>query len=226
MQFSARDQVTLMPNGCFGRRGPLYLVACAVNISTHHGDFMLTEGQEVAPPPFNDRCIAISGRCAYSCMEQQTPALKHCDAAGQIPEADLTDNFELPTNQTLEVHLFIWTLLFGFAVKLLTYVPGLFIPYTHSTEYSVEQTAQLKYIAVCAPSGGETKACVLRNMVGAISSLPTGCLCPFHVIFADEGHRHPLKIMFRAFAEVLKCVPDHSMSADRNKCRPLKGCKE
>ncbi|CAK0834412.1 unnamed protein product [Prorocentrum cordatum] len=177
----------------------------------------MAEGQAIAPPPFNDRCIAVSGRCGYACMEQQSPALEHCDPSGSIFSEDLLglEAFEPPTNEGAVVGLFVWTLLLGFAVKILTYTPGLFMPYKHAMHYTPNQTAKLKYIAVCVPSGAETKACVLRNIVGALSGLPSGCQCPFHVVFADEGHRHPQKVMFRALNRVLDAVPAATLTVSR-----------
>lgn len=28
-------------------------------------------GQKVAPPPFNDRCVAVSGRCGSACNDDE-----------------------------------------------------------------------------------------------------------------------------------------------------------
>ena len=36
-------------------------------------------GQQAAPPPFNDRCVAVTGRCAYACQAEQTP-MANCTA--------------------------------------------------------------------------------------------------------------------------------------------------
>mmetsp|Transcript_10751 Transcript_10751/g.29944 ORF Transcript_10751/g.29944 Transcript_10751/m.29944 type:complete len:1698 (-) Transcript_10751:367-5460(-) len=208
MEFYQRNRVSLQPSWCFGERGPLYLVACAANESTFAGGFSLGEGQAIAPPPFNDRCLAVSGRCAYACMEQQSPGIKYCDASGRIDWSMLTENFEPPSNSGVEVNIFIWMLLFGFAVKVVTFFPGLFVPYKAARYYEQQQTDQFKYISVVCPTSSETKACVLRNLVGAISSMPSSCRCPFNVVVMDEGHRHPQKVMFRAFAEVLDKIPD------------------
>jgi hypothetical protein len=208
MEFYQRNRVSLQPSWCFGERGPLYLVACAVNESTFAGGFSLGEGQEIAPPPFNDRCLAVSGRCAYACMEQQTPGIQYCDANGRIEWDKLTTNFEPPSNNGVEVNIFIWMLLFGFAVKVVTFFPGLFVPYKAARFYEQHQTDQFKYISVVCPTSSETKACVLRNLVGSVSSMPSSCRCPFNVVVLDEGHRHPQKVMFRAFAEVLDKIPD------------------
>ncbi|CAK0818124.1 unnamed protein product [Prorocentrum cordatum] len=107
MEFYQRNRVSLQPSWCFGERGPLYLVACAANESTFAGGFSLGEGQAIAPPPFNDRCLAVSGRCAYACMEQQSPGIKYCDASGRIDWSMLTENFEPPSNSGVEVNIFI-----------------------------------------------------------------------------------------------------------------------
>ncbi|CAK0812165.1 unnamed protein product, partial [Prorocentrum cordatum] len=217
MQFHNNpNSVTMKPDLCFAARGALYLVACAVNTSTYQDGFNFNPGQEVAGPPFNDRCIAVTGRCAYACMEQQTPRLHKC-MDGMISADDLVESpeeFEPPVNDGMAVNSFMFVLLLGFAVKLVTYFPGLFIPYKHSKTYSPEMTDELKYIAVCCPSGGESKAVVLRNLVGGISGMPKNCRSHFHIVFADEGHRHPQKIMFRKLVDVLDKIPDVPMTGN------------
>jgi hypothetical protein len=212
MHYHEKNRVTLKPSRCFGQSGPLYLVACAVNESTYTDKFEMVHGQTVAPMPFTDRCLAVSGRCAYACMDTEAD-LEHC-VDGVIPMEKLVQDrdlqkWEVPTNSDSAVNMFVFTLLVGFAVKLVTYFPGLFVPYKHPRNYEPSMTEELKYIAVCAPSGGETKACVLRNLIGAVSTLPKSCRCPFHVIFADEGHRHPHKVMFRSLVAVLRHIPNH-----------------
>jgi len=214
MEFVQQNELTLEPSWCFGKRGPLYLVACALNSSTYdHGFDEFKPGQLVAPPPFNDRCLAVSGRCAFACMENQ-PVMRYCED-GVIPQK-LLDARDKPVesrkNDVIAVHLFILTLLFGFAVKILAYFPGVFTPYKRAKYYTPAQTSQLKYITVVTPSGGESKACVLRNVVGGISTRPKDCKCSFHSLFADEGHRHQQKIMFRALVAIVNSIPDNSMS--------------
>jgi hypothetical protein len=150
----------------------------------------------------------------------------HCDSAsGEILQSELVDKAETKSNKILPVYLFVWTLLFGFAVRVLAYFPGLFTPYKRAKYYTPTMTEQMKYIAVVTPSGGESKACVLRNLVGSMSTLPSDCQCPFHVLYADEGHRHPHKIMFRAFAAVMWHVPDICMRI-RSSNRITTGFKE
>ncbi|CAK0860766.1 unnamed protein product [Prorocentrum cordatum] len=228
MQFWDMNKVTLKPDKCFAARGPLYLVACAVNSSMYGGDgFELELAQTVAPPPFNDRCLAVTGRCAYACahLDQAAP-LEHCLPDGTIDFSKLTSNFETPSNDGYAVNSFVLVLLIGFAVRLVTYFPGLFIPYKHPKYYDPAMTGQLKYIAVCAPSGGETKACVLRNVVGAFSGMPRKCQCPFYVIFCDEGHRHPQKVMFKALVTVLKHIPDISLNQSKGVPKTPRGQNE
>jgi phage host-nuclease inhibitor protein Gam len=53
-----------------------------------------------------------------------------------------------------------------------------------------------------------------------MSSMPSGCHCPFNVVVMDEGHRHPHKVMFRAFADVLDKIPDGKISATRETQSP------
>jgi hypothetical protein len=225
MRHVAQNKITIKPDWCFGKRGPLYLVACAVNSSTYLDNFAFQPGQAVAPPPFNDRCLAVSGRCAHACTEAQNP-MPYCDlATGQIPRDKLADQTETKDNRVLPVYLFVWTLLFGFAVRVLSYFPGLFSPYKRAKYYTPEMTDQLKYVAIVTPSGGETKACVLRNLVGSMSTLPSDCRCPFHVLYADEGHRHSHKIMFRAFVSVMSQVPDVCLNSKHSR-RIRTGYKE
>jgi len=215
MHFVNKTSLTLKPELCFAARGPLYLVACAMNSSAYLDGFNFEKDGFIAPPPFNDRCLAVTGRCAYACMEQQTPRLDRCELDGSINFGELFDkpeDVEAPVNTGGAVNMFMFVLLLGFAVKLVTYFPGLFIPYQHSKTYSPEMTDELKYIAVCCPSGGETKATVMRNLVGAISGMPKHCKSQFHIVFADEGHRHPQKIMFRKLVEVMEKIPDVSMT--------------
>jgi hypothetical protein len=212
MQFRDMIKVTLSPDRCFGSRGPLYLVACAVNTSLYGDRFELELGQTVAPPPFNDRCLAVTGRCAYACADGSGEPMMYCTQDGMINHAGLVSNFEVPTNDGVAVNAFVVTLLIGFAVRLVTYFPGLFIPYKHPKFYDPDMTGKLKYVAVCAPSGGETKAVVLRNLIGAFSGMPRRSQCPFYIVFADEGHRHPQKVMFRALVTVLKHIPDISLN--------------
>jgi len=152
MQFRDMNKVTLKPDKCFAQRGPLYLVACAVNTSMYHDKFELELGQTVGPPPFNDRCIAVAGRCSYACMDQSSPGLEHCTPEGEIAWAGLATDFVTPTNDDTAVNFFVLVLLVGFAVRLVTYFPGLFIPYKHPKFYDPAMTEKLKYIAVCSPS--------------------------------------------------------------------------
>ncbi|CAE7687806.1 unnamed protein product, partial [Symbiodinium sp. CCMP2456] len=54
-------RLTMEPKWCFGKQGPLYMVACAVNGSIYgeQGFKGFTAGQKAAPPPFNDSRAAI-----------------------------------------------------------------------------------------------------------------------------------------------------------------------
>eukprot|EP00438_Fugacium_kawagutii_P018672 Skav210103 [mRNA] locus=scaffold1510:509058:513614:- [translate_table: standard] len=74
MNLNQQNRLEIDPGWCYGRQGPLYLVACAVNSTLYEGSFARFEaGQQAAPPPFNDRCVAVSGRCAYACQAEQRP---------------------------------------------------------------------------------------------------------------------------------------------------------
>jgi hypothetical protein len=225
MRHVMQNRINIKPNWCFGKRGPLYLVACAVNSSTHLDKFQFDPGQRIAPPPFNDRCLTVAGRCARACTERQR-TMRFCDGTGHVEQDRLVDRSETKDNRILPVYLFVWTLLFGFSVRVLSYFPGLFTPYRRAKYYTPEMTGELKYIAIVTPSGGETKACVLRNLVGSLSTLPSDCRCPFHVLYADEGHRHPHKIMFRAFVSVMAHVPHVCMNSKGSKRGVKTGYKE
>ena len=48
------------------------------------------EGQRVAPPPFNDRCVAVSGRCGGACQSWDTEDLKRHREVGTNGFADPT----------------------------------------------------------------------------------------------------------------------------------------
>ena len=67
-------------------QGPLYLVACAVNSTLYEGSFSrFKPGQQAAPPPFNDRCVAVSGRCAFACQSEQYPMANCTEVAWPKP---------------------------------------------------------------------------------------------------------------------------------------------
>ena len=80
MKLNQLNRLEIEPGWCYGRQGPLYLVACAVNSSLYEDDFdRFKPGQQAAPPPFNDRCVAVSGRCAHVCQSDEEP-LANCSA--------------------------------------------------------------------------------------------------------------------------------------------------
>merc|ERR1712232_844823 len=100
--------------------------------------------------------------------------------------------------------MLIVTLISGFAVKMLTFCPGVFSPYPKARLYVPKMTNEFGYICICIPSGGEQKCTVLRNMVGAVSCMPKQCKCHYHVVFADEGYRPHLQDMWGKFRDVLQ----------------------
>ncbi|CAK9032384.1 unnamed protein product [Durusdinium trenchii] len=110
------SRLAMQPDWCFGPRGPLYLVACAVNSTLYENeDFKnFTAGQRVAPPPFNDRCVAVSGRCGSACSGA-AQHLDRCTADGYIEQSALVGKI-LPL---------------GFAVKVAVLCPGIFRSYPH-----------------------------------------------------------------------------------------------
>mmetsp|Transcript_8245 Transcript_8245/g.25499 ORF Transcript_8245/g.25499 Transcript_8245/m.25499 type:complete len:1624 (-) Transcript_8245:637-5508(-) len=69
---------------CLGNPGFTYLVACA----TPFEDLALLDEMYhlVRDPPFEDRCVALHGRCGSACgVTAQAPAENTCDELGNIP---------------------------------------------------------------------------------------------------------------------------------------------
>jgi len=207
MKLNQQNRLELDPGWCFGRQGPMYLVACAVNSTLYEGSFdRFKPGQQAAPPPFNDRCVAVSGRCAYACQSEQR-AMTNC-TDGFINQTALVGDVAYEKNQTAPVWLFCYVLLVGFGVKAVMLCPGVFSPYPHFRRYDPELTANLRYIIVTVPSAGENKCTVLRNIVGAVGCMPKDCRCRYHVAFVDEGHRAEQKVMFMKLAAVIERIPN------------------
>jgi hypothetical protein len=167
--------------------------------------FEIKIGQSIGKPPFNDRCIAVGGRCARACTDDYHP-MPYCDAKGNIQMDKLVKPLEAPNNNTIDVYVMLFVFLAGFAVKVLTYFPALFQPYEHANVYDHSMTDEFRYIAVAIPTAGENKACVLRNMVGAVSSIPKQCRCRYHVLLADEGHRLEQKELWQKFCAFLDAL--------------------
>mmetsp|Transcript_37158 Transcript_37158/g.85865 ORF Transcript_37158/g.85865 Transcript_37158/m.85865 type:complete len:1482 (+) Transcript_37158:59-4504(+) len=208
MSLNQQNRLEVEPGWCYGRQGPLYLVACAVNSTLYEGGFTRFEaGQQAAPPPFNDRCVAVSGRCAHACQPDQTP-MANCTAGGYIKQDSLVGYVGYEKNQTAPVWLFCYVLIIGFGVKAVMLCPGVFSPYPHYRRYHPKLTEQLRYIVVTIPSAGENKCTVLRNIVGAIGCMPKGCACRYHVAFVDEGHRAEQKVMFMKLAAAIEKIPN------------------
>lgn len=208
MSLNQQNRLEVDPGWCYGRQGPLYLVTCAVNSTLYEGGFTnFKAGQQAAPPPFNDRCVAVSGRCAHACQPDQTP-MANCTADGHILQSSLVGYVGYQKNQTAPVWLFCYVLLIGFGVKAVMLCPGVFSPYPHFRRYDPDLTSQLRYIVVTIPSAGENKCTVLRNIVGAIGCMPKDCRCRYHVAFVDEGHRAEQKLMFMKLASVIEKIPN------------------
>jgi len=113
----------------------------------------------------------------------------------------LVKPLEAPKNHSVDIMLVV--LLAGFAVKVLTYFPALFQPYSHAEVYQESMTDKFQYIAVAIPTAAESKACVLRNLIGAVSSIPKHCKCRYHVLLADEGHRLDEKELWDKYCKFL-----------------------
>lgn len=207
------NTLEMKPTWCYGNQGPLYLVACAVNSTIYDEHFQkFVGGQMVAPPPFNDRCLAVSGRCGLACQDEQY-SLSNCTADGWIKQSSLVGPIVPERNRSTPVWLFVYVLLIGFAVKTVMLCPGIFSPYPHCRRYNPELTESVRYMIVCIPSAGENKPTVLRNMVGAVGCMPKDCRCRYHVVFCDEGHRHEMKVMWQKLAALVAAIPNFGGSS-------------
>jgi len=211
MTISNLNELEMHPTSCYGRRGPLYIVACAVNVSTYTdgGKFKrFMPGQEVAPPPFNDRCLAVTGRCGQACMHDQQPMM-YCNEDGYIDQKHLVGEIKVQDNKQLPVYMFVYVLLFGFCVKVIMLCPGIFSPYPHYSRYDPKLTKSLKYIVTCTPTtaGDENKSTTIRNVVGCISAMPRRIQCRYHVVMLDETHRSEMKVCFQRLGDVVSAIP-------------------
>lgn len=211
MQISNLNELEIHPQSCYGRRGPMYVVACAINVSAYTDSSKFKSfklGQEVAPPPFNDRCLAVAGRCGQACVHNADP-IPHCDADGYILQSMLVGEIKVQDNKMTPVYMFVYVLLFGFCVKVIMLCPGIFTPYSHCRRYEPKLTAQLKYIVTCTPTtaGDENKSCTMRNIVGCISAMPRRIQCRYHVVVLDETHRAEMKMSFQRLGDVINAIP-------------------
>ncbi|CAE7339192.1 unnamed protein product [Symbiodinium sp. CCMP2456] len=206
------SRLNIDPDWCFGQQGPLYLVACAVNASLYEDPNFenFTQGQRVAPPPFNDRCVAVSGRCGGACQSWDTEDLKSCTDDGYIVQSALVQHIPPQKNEEMAVWVFAFLLLLGFAVKVGVLCPGIFRSYKHYRRYDPELTQQLRYIVVAVTTKDEPPSIVLRSLIGAVSALPSDCACRYHVALLDEGHRAQQKVLWTKICEILQAIPSGS----------------
>jgi len=208
MTTSADSRVDIRPDWCFGSQGPLYLVACAVNGSIYSKNFQdFKAGQTVAPPPFNDRCVAVSGRCGYACQARQYP-MANCSADGHILQEALVSKILPRTNNLFEVRVFVYLLLLGFSVRVLLLCPGVFSSYSHDRKYKTHMTSDLGYVAVNVLTTSESKHTVLRSLIGGVSCMPNDARCHYHVVVVDEGHRAELKLVWEKLNRVIESIPN------------------
>jgi len=183
----------------------MYIVACLVNRTTYADNFNFSQGQLVRGPPFNDRCVAVTGRCAHACTGRtDLDNIENCDEFGYVQK--LVERIDPPRNDSMFIRLLMLTMICSFAVKLLTYVPGLFDPYPHCAKYSHVMTQMLGYICVAVPTAGESKAVVTRNLIGAVSCMPKHCSCRYHVVLIDESHRKSTRETWRKFCRILELL--------------------
>jgi len=219
MTLHSSNRLSMHPTSCFGKRGPKYIVACAVNGSIYDqknqwqngSDPRFHLGQAVSPPPFNDRCVAVAGKCGFACESSQSDlsTLPHCLPDGNINQSMLVGAVEPVDNRKTPVFLFVFVLLFGFSVKTIMLCPGIFAPYKRCHYYDPELTEQLRYILVVGVTGGgdEGKGTMLRNTVGMVSGLPPECRCRFIVCNNEEGHRMEMMTCWERFCAVISAVP-------------------
>lgn len=166
---------------------------------------------EVMPPPFNDRCVAVAGRCGHACepdgLQNRMP---HCLPNGYINISALVGDLPIQYNRVTPVFLFVYVLLFGFAVKIIMLCPGIFSPYRHCTYYDPDLTEQLKYILVVGVTGGgdEGKGTMVRNTIGMVAGLPPSCRCRFVVCNNEEGHRLEMLTCWEKFCKVIGAMPN------------------
>lgn len=210
MGLDQENRITMDSEWCFGSQGPLYLVACAVNGSIYNGDGFFQgfqAGQQVAPPPFNDRCLTVTGRCAHACSPHQSP-MANCTAEGIIDQSKLVSEIRAERNaERTAVWIFCYMLLLGFAIKVATLCPGVFSSYSHFRRYDPMLTSSLRYINVSVPSVTENKYIVLRSLIGGVAAMPKDCDCRYHVTFLDDSHRTEQREMFQKLVSLIGAIP-------------------
>lgn len=208
MHFQQQNRLTIDPKWCYGKQGPLYLVACAVNGSVyrHKGFEGFTAGQKAAPPPFNDRCLEVSGRCAHACTIDQ-PAMPNCTSDGRILQSTLVGPVKWETNDSTAVRILCYMLILCFSLKVVLLCPGIFSYYSHYRRYDPDLTSSLRCINVCIASWGEKKSITLRSLIGAVACMPKACECRFHVTLTDDLHRTELKQLMEILTKIVDAIP-------------------
>jgi hypothetical protein len=152
--------VVVEPEWCYTGAGFNYLVGCLTTDRVLAG----SSGMQVAPPPFNDRCVAVGGSCGGACGSsgsEYASAKSKCpgyhqpsDAFGflnsrklgesplftsRIPHDQLVSDIEPLKSRNLGdpfFHLYIIAFTMTFFVQLITFFPGNFRAYfpTHTWE--------------------------------------------------------------------------------------------
>ncbi|CAJ1428447.1 unnamed protein product, partial [Effrenium voratum] len=208
MHFQEQNRLTLDPTWCFGKQGPLYLVACAVNGSMYRDqDFKgFVAGQKAAPPPFNDRCLEVSGRCAHACLVDQPP-MSNCSSDGTILQSTLVGPVQWETNDSMAVRILCYMLILCFSLKVVLLCPGIFSGYAHYRRYDPDLTSYLRCINVCIPSWGEKKSITLRSLIGAVACMPKACECRFHVTLVDDHHREEMRQLLQILTRIIEAIP-------------------
>jgi len=215
MKYIATDKVTIKPTACFGTRGRMYLVSCAINQSAYddmtqwHNENHFKMGQKTIGPPFNDRCLAVSGRCGHACGPD-SQLMPHCQADGYIDQKMLVGEVKILYNREPMIYGFILAMLCGFAVKSVMLCPGLYSPYRRCRFYAPDMTEQVRYIAAVGLFGDddEGKGAMIRSIIGLVSCVPPNCQCRYHVVVCEEGHRNEMHVIWQKLCQVLEAVPN------------------
>jgi hypothetical protein len=193
------DSMRVVPrNGsCFSAPGFTYMVACM----TAKPVYMSGRHAKLAPPPFNDRCIAVGSACGAACgsgSEDDDEKTKVCIpkkdglpseqaspyASGQINWPEIVQHIEPSRSATqpcmlsrIFFHLFIFFIGLSYMSIILSKFPGNFTDFypVHTwDEIRTHGYVLEKFGAAVAAgcSAGESKMVVLRNWIGKIASRP------------------------------------------------------
>lgn len=86
--FATDDLSAAQLGCCIGSPGQLYMVACVVRDWPGTGNV----GKTVKGPPFDDRCVTVSGACGVTCGARLQEPKSHCEE-GVIPQRYLVADY-------------------------------------------------------------------------------------------------------------------------------------